>query len=68
VFVPDELVLGEVNPGWEVSRNTQAAERVSIGSSDTNFLATTLPDFVEFVRDGQFDQVPERLLGLPRDP
>ncbi|WP_204079142.1 acyl-CoA dehydrogenase [Mycobacterium riyadhense] len=56
VFVPDEYVLGEVNRGWEVSRNTLTAERVTIGSSDSNFLAT-LPEFVEFVRDGQFDQV-----------
>ena len=39
VFVPDECVLGEVNRGWEVSRNTLTAERVSIGSSDANFLA-----------------------------
>jgi alkylation response protein AidB-like acyl-CoA dehydrogenase len=56
VFVPDECVLGEVNRGWEVSRNTLTAERVSLGSTDANFLAT-LPQFVEFVRDGQFDQV-----------
>ena len=34
VFVPDEMVLGEVNRGWEVSRNTLTAERVSIGSSE----------------------------------
>ena len=34
VFVPDEYVLGEVNRGWEVSRNTLTAERVSIGSSE----------------------------------
>lgn len=38
VFVPDELVLGEVNRGWEVSRNTLTAERVSIGGSDSTFL------------------------------
>jgi hypothetical protein len=25
VFVPDELVLGEVDRGWEVSRNTLTA-------------------------------------------
>ena len=56
VFVPDEYVLGEVNRGWEVSRNTLTAERVSLGSTDANFLAT-LPEFVEFVRDGHFDQV-----------
>ncbi len=66
VFVPDECVLGEVNRGWEVSRNTLTAERVSIGSSDANFLAT-LPQFVEFIRDyrfeGQFDQVAQHRAG-----
>jgi alkylation response protein AidB-like acyl-CoA dehydrogenase len=62
VFVPDEFVLGEVNRGWEVSRNTLTAERVSIGSSDANFLAT-LPEFVEFIRDGQFDQVAQHRAG-----
>src|SRR5947209_8181548 len=62
VFVPDDCVLGEVNRGWEVSRNTLTAERVSIGGSDANFLAT-LPEFVEFVRDGQFDQVAQHRAG-----
>ena len=62
VFVPDDYVLGEVNRGWEVSRNTLTAERVSIGGSDSNFLAT-LPEFVEFVRDGQFDQVARHRAG-----
>ncbi len=62
VFVPDDCVLGDVNRGWEVSRNTLTAERVSIGSSDANFLAT-LPQFVEFVRDGQFDQVAQHRAG-----
>src|SRR3984885_5926100 len=56
VFVPDELVLGEVNRGWEVSRNTLTAERVSIGNSEAPFLAS-LDQFVEFARDGQFDQI-----------
>jgi len=62
VFVPDECVLGDVNRGWEVSRNTLTAERVSIGSSDANFLAT-LPEFVGFVRDGQFDQIAQHRAG-----
>uniref|UniRef100_UPI00389AA033 acyl-CoA dehydrogenase family protein n=1 Tax=Mycobacterium sp. HUMS_1102779 TaxID=3383487 RepID=UPI00389AA033 len=62
VFVPDECVLGEVNRGWEVSRNTLTAERVSLGSSDANFLAS-LPEFVDFVRDGQFDQVGQHRAG-----
>lgn len=66
VYVPDELVLGEVNRGWEVSRNTLTAERVSIGGSDSTFLPT-LGEFVDFVRDyrfeGQFDQVARHRAG-----
>ncbi|MBX4309375.1 acyl-CoA dehydrogenase family protein [Mycobacterium tuberculosis] len=66
VFVPDELVLGEVNRGWGVSRNTLTAERVSIGGSDSTFLPT-LGEFVDFVRDyrfeGQFDQVARHRAG-----
>jgi len=56
VFVPDDRVLGEVNQGWEVSRNTLTAERVSIGSSEPGFLPN-LDRFVEFVSEGHFDQV-----------
>ena len=56
VFVPDELVLGQVDHGWEVSRNTLTAERVSIGSDEPWFLPS-LPRFLEFVSGGHFDQV-----------
>jgi len=56
VFVPDEMVLGEVDSGWEVSRNTLTAERVSIGSSEPWFLPN-LDRFVEFAAGGHFDQV-----------
>lgn len=62
VFIPDELVLGEVNRGWEVSRNTLTAERVSIGGSEMPFLAS-LDGFVDFIRDGQFDQGEQRRAG-----
>ncbi len=62
VFVPDDLVLGEVDRGWEVSRNTLTAERVSIGSSEAPFLPN-LDGFVDFVRDGQFDQVEQNRAG-----
>lgn len=62
VFIPDELVLGEVNRGWEVSRNTLTAERVSIGGSEMPFLAS-LDGFVEFMRDGQFDGGEQRRAG-----
>ena len=62
VFVPDDLVLGEVNRGWEVSRNTLTAERVSIGSSEAPFLAT-LDGLVEFLREGHFDQIAQNRAG-----
>jgi alkylation response protein AidB-like acyl-CoA dehydrogenase len=62
VFVPDSMVLGEVDRGWEVSRNTLTNERVSIGSADPPFLAS-LEQFVEFVRDGQFDQIEQNHAG-----
>ncbi|MGE0881218.1 MAG: acyl-CoA dehydrogenase [Acidimicrobiia bacterium] len=32
VFVPDDDVVGQVNQGWKVARNTLGNERVSIGS------------------------------------
>ena len=56
VFVPDDMVLGDVDRGWEVSRNTLTNERVSIGSSEPPFLAS-LEQFVQFLADGQFDQI-----------
>ncbi|MFC4910373.1 acyl-CoA dehydrogenase [Actinomadura gamaensis] len=33
VFVPDDLVVGAVNEGWRVARNTLANERVGLTSS-----------------------------------
>jgi alkylation response protein AidB-like acyl-CoA dehydrogenase len=62
VFVPDAMVLGEVDRGWEVSRNTLTNERVSIGSAEPPFLAS-LEQFVEFVRDGHFDQIEQNHAG-----
>src|SRR6478735_2436890 len=62
VFVPDEYVLGEVDRGWEVSRNTLTAERVSIGSSEPPGMAS-LDGLVEFIRDGQFDQIAQNHAG-----
>lgn len=62
VFVPDEMVLGEVNRGWEVSRNTLTNERVSIGSSEPPFLAS-LADFITFLQEGQFDQIEQNHAG-----
>ncbi|MBG0830858.1 acyl-CoA dehydrogenase [Planomonospora sp. ID67723] len=33
VFVPDDLVVGEVNRGWRVARDTLSHERVALGDS-----------------------------------
>jgi 3-oxochol-4-en-24-oyl-CoA dehydrogenase len=62
VFVPDDLVVGDVNRGWEVSRTTLTAERVSIGSSEAPFLAN-LDGLVSFLREGHFDQVAQNRAG-----
>ncbi|WP_237572977.1 acyl-CoA dehydrogenase [Mycolicibacterium lacusdiani] len=62
VFVPDDLVLGEVNRGWEVSRNTLTNERVSIGGSEPPFLAS-LDQFVSFLAEGHFDQIEQHEAG-----
>jgi alkylation response protein AidB-like acyl-CoA dehydrogenase len=62
VFVPDDLVLGDVNRGWEVSRTTLTAERVSIGSSEAPFLAN-LDGLVSFLCEGHFDQVAQNTAG-----
>ncbi|WP_137144369.1 acyl-CoA dehydrogenase [Mycolicibacterium sp. CR10] len=63
VFVPDDMVLGDVDRGWEVSRNTLTAERVSIGSSEPPFLPS-LDKFVEFVGEGHFDQIAQNHAGV----
>jgi len=62
IFVPDGMVLGEVNRGWEVSRNTLTAERVTIGGSENPNLPS-LDRLVEFMRDGQFDQIAQNRAG-----
>ncbi|MER6174057.1 acyl-CoA dehydrogenase [Streptosporangium sp. NPDC001681] len=33
VFVPDDLVVGQVNAGWRVARDTLSHERVALGDS-----------------------------------
>ncbi|ACZ84461.1 acyl-CoA dehydrogenase [Streptosporangium roseum] len=45
VFVPDELVVGEVGQGWKVARNTLSNERVSL-SSGSGGTGSSVPDLV----------------------
>jgi alkylation response protein AidB-like acyl-CoA dehydrogenase len=49
VFVPDAMVVGEVNAGWKVARRTLTAERVNL--STTWQLGAELPALLELVTD-----------------
>ncbi|HEU5038131.1 MAG TPA: acyl-CoA dehydrogenase [Nocardioides sp.] len=49
VFVPDELVVGEVDDGWRLARTTLANERVAMGSTR---LAHSVERAVEIATDG----------------
>ncbi|MFF0244616.1 acyl-CoA dehydrogenase [Streptosporangium sandarakinum] len=45
VFVPDELVVGEVGQGWKVARNTLSNERVSL-SAGSGGTGASVPDLL----------------------
>nr|BFE86830.1 hypothetical protein GCM10020093_094310 [Planobispora longispora] len=49
VFVPDELVVGEVGQGWKVARNTLSNERVSL-SSGSGGTGASVPDLIGLVK------------------
>jgi alkylation response protein AidB-like acyl-CoA dehydrogenase len=49
VFVPDDLVVGEVNNGWRVARTTLANERVSLSQSWT--FGCGVPELLDTLRD-----------------
>ncbi|UBU14793.1 acyl-CoA dehydrogenase [Nonomuraea gerenzanensis] len=48
VFVPDDLVVGEVGEGWKVARNTLSNERVSL-SSGSGGTGASVPDLLGLV-------------------
>jgi alkylation response protein AidB-like acyl-CoA dehydrogenase len=56
VFVPDAMVVGEVNGGWRVARGTLTAERVNLSTAWQ--LGADVPRLVELVTS----------LGLADDP
>ncbi|MGC5013241.1 acyl-CoA dehydrogenase [Streptosporangium sp. DT93] len=45
VFVPDDLVVGEVGQGWKVARNTLSNERVSL-SAGSGGTGASVPDLL----------------------
>jgi alkylation response protein AidB-like acyl-CoA dehydrogenase len=62
VFVPDDCVVGDVNDGWKVARNTLSNERVSL-SSGSGGLGLGLKDLVDFVKDREPDAVTATEIG-----
>ena len=61
VFVPDEMVLGEVNEGWKVARNTLANERVSLSSGAAAGL--TVKELLDSARRAELDQAEREQVG-----
>ncbi|MFI0368760.1 acyl-CoA dehydrogenase [Actinomadura sp. 1N219] len=55
VFVPDERVVGEVNRGWQVARNTLSNERVSLSTGGG--LGMGVPELLTFLRGRDVDAV-----------
>ena len=49
VFVPDDLVVGEVGDGWRVARNTLSNERVSL-SSGSGGTGASVPDLLGLIQ------------------
>ncbi|GGV31670.1 putative acyl-CoA dehydrogenase FadE [Actinomadura cremea] len=55
VFVPDEQVVGEVNKGWQVARNTLSNERVSLSTGGG--LGMGVPELLKFFQGKELDAV-----------
>ncbi|MES9543311.1 acyl-CoA dehydrogenase family protein [Actinomadura sp. NPDC000600] len=55
VFVPDDRVVGEVNRGWQVARNTLSNERVSLSTGGG--LGMGVPELLRFFADRKLDAV-----------
>ncbi|WP_026415354.1 acyl-CoA dehydrogenase [Actinomadura oligospora] len=55
VFVPDDCVVGEVNQGWQVARNTLSNERVSLSTGGG--LGMGVPELLDFFKGREPDAV-----------
>ncbi|MFB4302978.1 acyl-CoA dehydrogenase [Actinomadura sp. NTSP31] len=55
VFVPDDCVVGEVNKGWQVARNTLSNERVSLSTGGG--LGMGVPELLNFFKGRTLDAV-----------
>ncbi|MEU8799999.1 acyl-CoA dehydrogenase [Spirillospora sp. NPDC048819] len=55
VFVPDDRVVGEVDKGWQVARNTLSNERVSLSTGGG--LGMGVPELLKFFKRRTLDPV-----------
>ena len=55
VFVPDDRVVGEVNKGWQVARNTLSNERVSLSTGGG--LGMGVPELLKFFEGRDLDAI-----------
>ncbi|XRQ15732.1 acyl-CoA dehydrogenase [Actinomadura welshii] len=55
VFVPDDRVVGEVNKGWQVARNTLSNERVSLSTGGG--LGMGVPELLKFFKGRDLDAI-----------
>ncbi|MFD0690783.1 acyl-CoA dehydrogenase [Actinomadura fibrosa] len=55
VFVPDDCVVGEVDKGWQVARNTLSNERVSLSTGGG--MGMGVPELLAFFKDREPDAV-----------
>jgi len=55
VFVPDDCVVGEVDKGWQVARNTLSNERVSLSTGGG--MGMGVPELLEFFKAKELDAV-----------
>ncbi|AFM19379.1 acyl-CoA dehydrogenase [Mycolicibacterium chubuense NBB4] len=61
VFVPDELVVGQVNDGWRLARTTLANERVAMAQGTA--LGNPMEELLRAVGELEFDGAQQDRLG-----
>ena len=61
VFVPDDCVVGEVNRGWQVARNTLSNERVSLSTGGG--LGMGVPELLAFLQGRELDSIAQAEVG-----
>ncbi|MGL4306980.1 MAG: acyl-CoA dehydrogenase family protein [Mycobacteriaceae bacterium] len=62
VFVPDAMVIGEVDGGWRLARTTLANERVAMGSDGA--LGGVMEELIVGLADQQLSEADRQSLGV----